>query len=36
MFAVLIIEIHVCKCYYEYKTAELDELSYYNKVKVNL
>ena len=36
MFVALSIEIHLSKCIYEYKTAELDELSKYNKVKVNL
>ena len=36
MFVVTKIEIHLSKCIYEYKTAELDELSKYNKVKVNL
>ena len=36
MFVALCIEINVSKWIYEYKTAELDELSLYNKVKVNL
>ena len=36
MFAVLNKKINVSKCIYEYKTAEIDELSKYNKVKVNL
>ena len=36
MFVALSIEINVSKWIYEYKTAELDELSKYNKVKVNL
>ena len=34
MFVALSIEINVSKLIYGYKTAELDELSYYNKVKV--
>ena len=36
MFAVLIIEINVSKWIYGYKTALVDELTNYNKVKVNL
>ena len=35
MFAVLNIEIIRNKWIYVYKTADINELSYYNKVKVN-
>ena len=36
MFVVIKIEIHVNKWSYGYKTALIDELTIYNKVKVNL
>ena len=36
MFVALRIGINVSKWIYEYKTAELEELSKCNKVKVNL
>ena len=36
MFVAFSIEINLSKWIYECKTAELDELSKYNKVKVNL
>ena len=36
MFVAFSIEINLSKWIYKYKTAELDELSKYNKVKVNL
>ena len=36
MFVVINIEIHVNKLNCEYKTAQFNELSEYNKVKVNL
>ena len=36
MFAVLYHRINVSKWIYGYKTALIDELTNYNKVKVNL
>ena len=35
MFVVINIEVHVKKWNYGYKTAEIHELSYKSKVKVN-